>query len=102
MTLTLAVLKLYFVRVLIIIDCVINWILAGSINETLSARAYRMQVKKQPYTGWLAGFIDSIFFWQQVHCKTSHEKEVAAGGALMWLPLRIRPSRLWPEGATPV
>lgn len=100
--LTWITLKLYLVRILILIDCIINWILAGSINETLSARAHRMRVKKQKYTGWLAGFIDGIFFWQPHHCQTSHEREVATGGALMWLPSLVRPARLWPEGAKPI
>lgn len=60
-------------RTLILIDCVFNWMLLGSIHETLSSRAHRMRMKPQPYFFWLADFIDGLFFWQPEHCKQANE-----------------------------
>lgn len=83
------------VAILVFLDCAVNVLLcavgallsldasmlAGSWRETLSAKAHRMRVKPQPYWWWLAGVIDTLFFWESDHCKGQAERERRAGGA---------------------
>ena len=63
-------------QVLIALDQLLNTLLGGMADETLSARAHRMREKGQRYWGWTANAIDALFFWQPGHCKLSHEDEV--------------------------
>ena len=59
----------YLKNVAIGIDQLINAVLGGSSDETLSAYAYR---KKD----WRMKVVNSLFFWQEDHCKSSYEAEV--------------------------
>lgn len=61
------------------LDCLANFLLGGSIKETLSSRAHRMRVKQHPYWGWTADAIDTLFFWQPDHCRAQWAREVRAG-----------------------
>ena len=65
----------YFHQVGIAIDQLINTLLAGHADETLSARAWRMQNKK---CRWKIAcqLIDGLFFWQDNHCFKSHINEL--------------------------
>lgn len=63
-------------NILIAIDQLINTILMGAPDETLSARAHRMREKQQPYWGWLASFINMLFFWQKDHCRGAWLEEI--------------------------
>lgn len=66
--------KRYFTNVLIGIDQLINAILKGCPDETLSARAFRNQ--KQSKVAYLTRvFIDTLFFWQKEHCKHAYINE---------------------------
>lgn len=71
-----------FKQIMIAIDQVLNTLIGGLADETLSARAHRMREKKQKYWGWTAKAIDALFFWQKDshgvrnHCKASYESEV--------------------------
>ena len=58
---------------LIRIDKIVNFLLGGSIKETLSSRAYRMDVKGQPVWGWTREFIDWLFFLEDNHCENAHK-----------------------------
>lgn len=81
--------KTIVLRLLVLLDCVVNFLLRGEITETLSARAHRMREKHQPYWWRLADFIDSlarIVARQRDHCAQAHRNGVAAGTALPWLP----------------
>lgn len=62
-------------QVLIAFDQLLNAILAGKADETLSARAYRMKVKDHKYWSWTAEFIDKVFFWQDKHCYNAYLAE---------------------------
>ena len=64
-------------KALVWADRAINVLIGGSFNETLSARAHRMDVKDQPYWGWTASAINRLFFWQVDHCKAQWEYEQA-------------------------
>lgn len=72
-----------FKQLLIAIDQVLNVLLGGLADETLSARAHRMRMKRQKYWGWTADFIDLLFFWQKDeqgkrnHCERSYESEIS-------------------------
>ena len=61
------------------LDCLTNFLLGGSIKETLSSRAHRMRVKKHPYWGWTADAIDWLFFWELDHCAAQWRREVLMG-----------------------
>lgn len=63
---------------LIWLDRCVNVLLGGLYEETLSGRAYRMKLKRQPYWWWTADLIDALFFWQTDHCRVQHEAEYAA------------------------
>lgn len=67
----------WLLRFLFWLDRVVNVILGGVYSETLSARAYRMDVKDQTCWGWTARAINLLFFWQPEHCRVQFERERA-------------------------
>ena len=67
---------MYLLQILVAIDQLLNAIVGGYADETLSARAYRMRAKGQPYWGWTANAIDELFFWQEDHCNLAYLAEV--------------------------
>lgn len=67
--------KQYVINLLITLDQLVNTILRGNPDETLSSRAHRMRAKGHPAWGWAAGAIDTLFFWEADHCRTSWERE---------------------------
>lgn len=73
-------------RLLVLMDCMVNAMIGGSINETMSACADRMRERGQPVWGWTANFIDTLFFWQDGHCHAARLAEAKNGGALYWMP----------------
>ncbi len=54
-------------QIAIAFDQFLNTLLAGFADETLSARAWRMQYKKRRWM-LVRMIIDTIFFWQDEHC----------------------------------
>ena len=68
--------KAWLFQVLIAIDQLVNALLRGWSDETLSARAYRMKLKGRKYWGWTASAIDSLFFWQTDHCMNAWRDEL--------------------------
>ena len=63
-------------QIAIAFDQLINALLDGFADETLSARAHRMRAKEHKYWGWTAGAIDFLFFWQDQHCYHSYLAEM--------------------------
>ena len=63
-------------QIAIAFDQLINALLGGGADETLSARAHRMRAKGHKYWGWTAGAIDRLFFWQVDHCLSAYRAEV--------------------------
>lgn len=55
------------------IDQLINTILGGWADETLSSRCWR----KRAYPGWKRALhiVDALFFWQEAHCREAYESE---------------------------
>ena len=63
----------YF-QVLVAVDQLINTFVGGFADETLSARAYRRELRGKPL---VAKVINCLFFWQTNHCKEAYESELA-------------------------
>ena len=61
-------------QVLVALDQVVNTLIGGWADETLSSRAYRH--KKDGSRLWPAWIIDHIFFWQEEHCRSAYESEL--------------------------
>lgn len=68
--------KTYLQNLAIGFDQILNTLLGGSPDETLSSRAHRQRAKGQRYWGWTANAIDKLFFWQDGHCAKSWRQEV--------------------------
>lgn len=67
--------KLWTWNLLIAFDQLINALLRGAPDKTLSSRAHRMHLKGQPYWGGLANLIDWLFFFDPEHCRKAYESE---------------------------
>lgn len=68
----------WFIAVLIAVDQLANAVLAGSPDETLSARAHRSAVlDSKPKRRWVIArsIINSLFFLQDDHCRDSYDSE---------------------------
>ena len=63
----------YCKAVLIAIDQLVNAILAGWPDETLSSRAWRWE--QDGVRVWPRRLIDRMFFWEQEHCYQSYISE---------------------------
>lgn len=64
-------LRLWFLSTAIALDRLANALTNGSCDETLSSRAYRMRLLRQPAWGWTGNAIDTgarLLFRQQDHC----------------------------------
>jgi len=62
-------------EVAVAFDQLVNAILGGYSDETISARCWRLR-STQPYNT-LRPIIDGLFFWQSDHCRASYEAERA-------------------------
>ncbi len=60
----------YIVNILLAIDQLVNVIMLGDPDETMSSRAGRVWAGS-----WWAWLIDHIFFWQTNHCHKAIEQE---------------------------
>ena len=56
-------------------DQFVNTLFGGWADETISSAAWR---KRHEGRGWafLRALIDTLFFWQQDHCRTAFESEL--------------------------
>ena len=61
-------------QVLIAIDQVFNTLFGGYADETLSSRAYRLELERG--RSWARKLIDGILFFDKDHCKESYESEI--------------------------
>ena len=66
----------YLRLIAIAINQLVNTLLGGWPDETLSSRAHRMRVKGQPCWGWTAKAINLLFFFQKDHCRLAYEEEI--------------------------
>lgn len=63
----------YSKNLLIAIDQLINAVIGGYCDETLSSRAWRWE--KDGVRSWPCRLIDSLFFWEKQHCYQSYISE---------------------------
>lgn len=63
----------YGKAVLIAADQLVNALLAGWPDETLSSRAWRWE--QNGVRSWPRRFIDRLFFWEEQHCYQSYISE---------------------------
>lgn len=63
-------------QVLIALDQLLNALLFGFADETLSSRAYRADRDGKAFGQFFRPCIDTIFFWQDRHCYQSYLAEV--------------------------
>lgn len=59
--------------VLIAIDQLVNALLAGWPDETLSSRAYRWD--NDGVRSWPKKVINALFFWEKNHCLSAYTNE---------------------------
>lgn len=70
--------KRYFWNLLIALDQLINSVLFGDPDETLSARTHRNAEDGQWFWRALRWLIDLMFRWESPnHCRESYENEMA-------------------------
>lgn len=62
------------VQILIAVDQLINTLLGGAADETLSSRAYRHS--RDGSRKWPKKLINTLFFWQTDHCRAAYESEL--------------------------
>ena len=63
-------------QVLIALDQLLNALLFGYADETLSSRAYRADRDGKVFGRIFRPVIDTLFFWQPRHCFQSYLAEV--------------------------
>lgn len=57
-------------QVAIAVDQLLNTLFGGYADETISARVYRNRNNSWWWAFWLRT-IDTVFFWQEEHCRKS-------------------------------
>ena len=62
-------------QILIAFDQLINTILGGMADETISSRAHRNRFKNWRWR-FMRRLIDGLFFWQKYHCHQSYLAEL--------------------------
>lgn len=67
---------MYAHALLVAFDQLINALLLGSPDETLSSRAYRADRDGKVFGRIFRPAIDTIFFWQTRHCYGAYVAEV--------------------------
>ena len=67
----------YLISVFVAIDQLLNALLFGYADETLSSRAYRADRDGKVFGRIFRPFIDTLFFWQPRHCFQSYLAEVS-------------------------
>lgn len=68
--------KTYLLNNAISVDQLLNTILGGAPDETLSSRAYRADMDGKILGKLLRPTIDLLFFWQAHHCHESYLSEI--------------------------
>lgn len=61
-------------QIAVALDQLVNALLGGYADETLSSRAYRLELERG--RTWARKLIDGLFFFDKDHCKESYESEV--------------------------
>lgn len=70
----MAKLKTYIFNILVSLDQLLNTVLGGWADETLSSRAHRAYLKNKPLK-FFRYIINGIFWWQADHCLQAYQYE---------------------------
>ena len=68
-------LKQYILNILIAFDQLINALILGQPNETISSRAWRCK-DTSSFWKFMRKLVDTLFFWQKDHCYNSFIYEI--------------------------
>ena len=63
----------YWKKVLVALDQLVNALLAGWPDETMSSRVWRWE--QDGVRAWPRRLIDRLFFWDPGHCRESYRSE---------------------------
>lgn len=66
----------YLHALFVAVDQLLNTVLLGSPDETLSSRAYRADRDGKIFGRIFRPAIDALFFWQANHCYAAYVAEV--------------------------
>ena len=66
----------YLTSVFVALDQLLNALLGGACDESLSSRAYRADRDGKLFGRFFRPCIDTAFFWQQRHCYQAYLAEV--------------------------
>lgn len=66
----------YLHTLLVALDQLLNAMLLGAPDETLSSRAYRADRDGRVFGRIFRPAIDTLFFWQASHCRAAYVAEV--------------------------
>lgn len=66
----------WLVQTPIAVDQLLNALLMGYADETLSSRAYRADQRGKIFGRLFRPLIDMLFFWQTEHCHQAYLQEV--------------------------
>lgn len=66
----------YLTSVFVAIDQLLNALLGGACDESLSSRAYRADRDGKLFGRFFRPVIDTLFFWQQRHCYDAYLAEL--------------------------
>lgn len=66
----------YLTRNLIALDQMVNTLVGGWPDETISARAYRAEMDQRLVGRVLRPLIDLLFFFDRDHCASSYLSEI--------------------------
>ena len=66
----------FVIQTLIALDQLLNALLFGYADETLSSRAYRADRDSKVFGRLFRPLIDTLFFWQDNHCHRAYLEEV--------------------------
>lgn len=61
-------------QILVAVDQLVNTLIGGFADETLSARLWRHHLAGE-YT-WAMRIVNGLFFWQNNHCLEAYESEL--------------------------
>lgn len=91
-------LKFFGAQLFIAVDQLLNVLLFGFADETLSARSYRAKAKGRIFGSFMLPIIDALFAWQKQpndrgHCYNAYLKEKEKRG----LPPEYRDAVVFPE-----
>ena len=66
----------FVIQTLVALDQLLNALLLGYADETLSSRAYRADRDGKVFGRLFRPLIDTLFFWQTRHCYQAYLEEV--------------------------